>query len=113
MEASFSACLRHVLAMEGGFSNDPANHGGATNWGITAATLAHWRGRPVTAADVRTIPPGEARAIYHASASHWSGLPTPPLLHCHAEYQDRSCMTLGFRPFSDKESNPSTEPTNR
>ena len=39
MEANFSACLRHALAMEGGFSNDPSDHGGATNWGITAATL--------------------------------------------------------------------------
>jgi lysozyme family protein len=27
MEANFSACLRHVLAMEGGFSNDPSDHG--------------------------------------------------------------------------------------
>ena len=45
MEANFSACLRHVLAMEGGFSNDPSDHGGAANWGITAATLAHWRFR--------------------------------------------------------------------
>jgi len=41
MEASFSACLRNVLAMEEGFSNDSSDHGGATNWGITAATLAH------------------------------------------------------------------------
>jgi len=31
--------------MEGGFSNDPSDHGGAANWGITAATLAHWRFR--------------------------------------------------------------------
>ena len=29
--------------MEGGFSNDPSDPAGATNWGITAATLAHWR----------------------------------------------------------------------
>lgn len=42
MEANFSACLRHVLAMEGGFRNDPSDHGGATNWGITLATLAHF-----------------------------------------------------------------------
>lgn len=45
MEANFQACLKHVFAMEGGFSNDPSDHGGATNWGITAATLAHWRVR--------------------------------------------------------------------
>ena len=67
MERNFQACLRHVFAMEGGFSNDPSDHGGATNWGITAATLAHWRGHKVTEADVRAIPPEEARAIYQAN----------------------------------------------
>ena len=51
--------------MEGGLSNDPSDHGGATNWGITAATLAHWRGYSVTAEYVRAIQPDEARAIYH------------------------------------------------
>ena len=70
MEGSFSVCLKHVFAMEGGFSNDPSDHGGATNWGITAVTLAHWRGHSVTAADVRAIPPEEARAIYHAN--YWN-----------------------------------------
>ena len=34
MEGHSTACLKHVLAMEGGFSNDPSDHGGATNWGI-------------------------------------------------------------------------------
>lgn len=70
MEANFSACLRHVLAMEGGLVNDPADHGGATNWGITATTLAHWRGRAVTEAEVRALQPAEARAIYHAN--YWN-----------------------------------------
>ena len=70
MDENFSACLRHVLAMEGGFVNDPADHGGATNWGITADTLAHWRGRAVTEAEVRALQPAEARAICHAN--YWN-----------------------------------------
>lgn len=37
MEGNISACPRHVLAMGEGFGNDPSDHGGATNWGITAA----------------------------------------------------------------------------
>jgi len=45
METNSSACLLLVLAMERGFSNDPSNHGGATDWGITATTLADWRDR--------------------------------------------------------------------
>ncbi len=53
MEANLQAGLRHVLALKVRFTNDPSDHGGATNWGITAATLA-W-------------PPDEqrfARAVY-------------------------------------------------
>ena len=52
MAANFSACPRHVFAMAGGFPSDPSDHGGATNWGITAATPAHRRGHAVTGADV-------------------------------------------------------------
>lgn len=70
MEGTFFACHQGVVAMEGGFSNDPSDHGGATNRGITAAALAHWRGRPVTTADVHAIQPEEARAIYHAN--YWN-----------------------------------------
>jgi hypothetical protein len=44
--------------MEGGFSNDPSFHGGATHWGITAATLAHRCVHPVTEADV-AFPPNK------------------------------------------------------
>jgi lysozyme family protein len=31
--------LEHTLSFEGGYSNDPVDHGGATNLGITQATL--------------------------------------------------------------------------
>ena len=70
MEQTFQTALKHVLLMEGGFTNDPADHGGATNWGITAATLAHWRGHSVTPADVKAIPREEAIAIYHSN--YWN-----------------------------------------
>jgi lysozyme family protein len=32
---SFDACIDKVLAVEGGYVNDPADSGGETNWGIT------------------------------------------------------------------------------
>src|SRR3712207_9421373 len=40
--------------------------------GITQATLARWRGEPVTAEDVRALTEEEAREIY--SAGHWNPL---------------------------------------
>lgn len=61
MEANFHVCLEHVGAIEYEFTNDPSDHGGATDMGITAATLTHWRGHGVTAADVGDLGADEAK----------------------------------------------------
>ena len=53
-----------VLKYESGFVNDPADAGGATNWGITRATLTAWRKRPVTVAEVEALTKNEAFSIY-------------------------------------------------
>ncbi len=53
-----------VLAEEGRFANNPADPGGATNWGITQGTLAWARGRPVSVAEVAALGQEEAKAIY-------------------------------------------------
>ena len=62
----FEACLAVVLAAEGGFVDDPADPGGATNLGITRATLSSWLGRLATIADVEALTPALAGAIYRA-----------------------------------------------
>jgi lysozyme family protein len=62
--ANFEASLAAVLAHEGGYVNHPRDPGGPTNFGITLRTLAGWRGRPVTAADVKALPRSEVGAIY-------------------------------------------------
>lgn len=60
--------IERVLQSEGGFVNHPADKGGATNFGITAARLGEWRklGRPATAAEVQALTRDEARQIYQA-----------------------------------------------
>ncbi len=60
------AILDDILKREGwpAYSDDPADRGGPTKGGITQATLAAWRGRPVTAAEVAALGEAEARAIY-------------------------------------------------
>ena len=64
----WTACIAFTLAAEGGFVNDPRDPGGATNYGITLATLAAWRGPNVitTVEDVRALTPAKVTPIYHA-----------------------------------------------
>jgi lysozyme family protein len=64
--SNFDGALQRVLAHEGGYVDHPKDPGGATNLGITLATLARWRGRPVTKAEVAALTRAEAAAIYRA-----------------------------------------------
>ncbi len=53
-----------VLKSEGGYSNNPKDPGGPTNFGITLRDYADFKGRKVTAEDVRRMPLADAFAIY-------------------------------------------------
>lgn len=70
--ANFAACLGAVLRWEGGWSDHPRDPGGATNMGITLATLRDWRHAPVTKADVKALTRDEAGKIY--AARYWRPL---------------------------------------
>lgn len=62
------ALIDEILRREGWpkYTNRPSDRGGPTKGGITLATLARWRKRPVTAADVEALDEAEVRAIYRA-----------------------------------------------
>ncbi len=70
--ASFARAVAFVLTHEGGYVDDPHDPGGATNMGITLGTLAKWRGRPVTKAEVRALTRDEAIRIYRAR--YWDAI---------------------------------------
>jgi len=61
------AIISEIFEAEGGdkFTNDPADAGGPTKFGITLGALQLWRGHnpPVTAEDVRNLQEPEAREI--------------------------------------------------
>lgn len=77
----FDDCLRFVLTEEGGFSDDPADPGGATNRGITQKTYDTWRtvqGLPVV--EVKSISEAEVATIYkeqYWDAARCGQLPAP------------------------------------
>lgn len=68
----FEVSLERAKFSEGGYVNHPADRGGPTKYGITQATLADWRGRPVTANDVKLLTWDEASRIYRRN--YWDAV---------------------------------------
>lgn len=79
----FEAALARVLALEGGYVNDPADRGGETRYGITAAT-ARRHGYP---GDMTGLPLETARAIYRAE--YWAPLRLDAVAARHAPLAGR------------------------
>jgi lysozyme family protein len=83
-DALFSRALAHVLAMEGGYTDDPYDPGGPTNLGITLAEFARDKGVAVSAdnldelkAELKALPPATARRIYRVR--YWQPARCPEL----------------------------------
>jgi lysozyme family protein len=83
-DALFSRALAHVLAMEGGYTEDPYDPGGPTNLGITLAEFARDKGVAVTAdtfaqlkAGLKALPAATAARIYRAR--YWEPARCPDL----------------------------------
>ena len=66
--AELDAALEFTLPHEGGYSNNPADSGGPTNYGITQATAV----RHGYAGNMKELPLEVAKAIY--GAEYWPGL---------------------------------------
>lgn len=64
--SSYDAALARLLAHEGGYTNNPADPGGPTNFGITINDYRKYVRPGATAADVRGMTVEEAKAIYHS-----------------------------------------------
>ena len=64
--SNFPAELSDELVFEGGFSNNPKDPGGITDFGITLATLTIWLGRQATVADLVGMTDTMKAAIYRS-----------------------------------------------
>ena len=61
---TFQRALAFVLSQEGGYSDNPRDPGGATNYGITLASLSNWRGRKAARRELQSLTRREVSDIY-------------------------------------------------
>lgn len=68
--ASFKASISYVLANEGGFTADPSDSGGPTNYGITHAVYSRFIGHPASLGEMKSMPLVDAETIYEKEYWH-------------------------------------------
>jgi lysozyme family protein len=76
--ATYEAAMVRVFADEGGYTNDPKDPGGATNWGITISDAQKYWQAEATPADVKAMPKAVAADIYrkhYATPLRYDDLP--------------------------------------
>lgn len=69
MKQNYDFCLKEVLKSEGGYTNDPRDPGGPTNFGITLADYRAYINRSGTAVDVKNMTIDQAKTIY--KSKYW------------------------------------------
>jgi lysozyme family protein len=64
MQSTYETAITQVFKDEGGYTNDPRDPGGPTNWGITLEDARHYWKSDATADDVKNMPKSVAEEIY-------------------------------------------------
>lgn len=72
MHSFYNACLARLKIHEGGYTNDPRDPGGPTNWGVTIEDVRAYVKPGATAADVKALTWEQACVIY--KARYWDAL---------------------------------------
>lgn len=67
MTDRFAICLPRVLGSEGGWSDNPADPGGATMKGVTLAVFEQFKGRACTKDELRHISDADLASVYRES----------------------------------------------
>ena len=70
--ANYPEAIRRLLASEGGYVNHPSDPGGPTNFGITLGDYRKYVKGDATAADIKAMQVGQAKAIYRAK--YWGAM---------------------------------------
>lgn len=79
MKENWQASFEHVLKSEGGYVNDPHDHGGETNLGVTKKAWAEYLGRPIADGEMKALTPDVVNPFYkkqYWDKCHCDELPT-------------------------------------
>lgn len=79
MKSNYQYALTEMLKDEGGYTNDPKDPGGPTNFGITIADYRKYIKPNATATDVKNMKVEEAKSVYkpkYWDAVNGDGLPS-------------------------------------
>lgn len=66
MHITYEQAIAFVFEYEGGYTNDPADPGGPTNWGITISDARQYWLPNATAQDIEKMPKSVAEDIYRS-----------------------------------------------
>jgi len=66
MKSNSDQAIKETLKWEGGYTNNPSDPGGPTNWGITIVDARKYWKQDATAADVKAMPLSVAVSIYNS-----------------------------------------------
>ncbi|WP_273792501.1 glycoside hydrolase family 108 protein [Brucella anthropi] len=66
MKTNFQKLMPYIFSEEGGYVDNPADPGGATNMGVTIATLSAWEGHRASPEDIKEMTQATATEIYQA-----------------------------------------------
>lgn len=72
MQTNYDFCLSEVLKSEGGYTNDPNDAGGPTNYGITLKDYQAYVKKTGTATDVKNMTVAQAKNIY--KSKYWNAV---------------------------------------
>lgn len=72
MQQNYNYALQQVLKSEGGYTNDPRDPGGPTNYGITIADYRMYVKKDASSQDVKNMHLSDAQAIYRSK--YWNAL---------------------------------------
>jgi len=79
MKSNWDRCFEMVIIHEGGYTDNPIDPGGSTNWGCTKAVWEQYVGHPVTKDDIKALTKDDVKPLYkhrYWDAIHGDALPS-------------------------------------